>query len=238
MFWQWRCYGLLPTLVVTRTATVTSQWYDRYCFTEYARTWARHPATPWQRECAAITDRQSIASLLDSMRFDTYFWEITPYILRDAIVVLVQSQCYSINAWALGPRTPYRVGGLAGDVMRAWVSHSVVNHWIYNFKTYYCLVNYMFVLDKRNTAWLRDTVRQTSLGKSAAGADLRSALRPLTSRGTSAWPYRVTTQYSYYTPFLDWPIFNCIRTAHSWVYRVLIALFVNASNDFRHMFVL
>ena len=40
---------------------------------------------------------------------------------------------------------------------------------------------------KRNTAWLRDTARQTSLGKSAAGA--------LTSRGTSASPYRVTTQY-------------------------------------------
>ena len=64
-------------------------------------------------------------------------------------------------------------------------------------KLHNCLVNYIFVLDKRNTAWLRDTVRQTSLGKSAAGADLRSALRPLTSLGTSAWPYRVTTQYSY-----------------------------------------
>ena len=29
------CYGLF---IVTRTAIVTSQWYDRYCFTEYART--------------------------------------------------------------------------------------------------------------------------------------------------------------------------------------------------------
>ena len=125
------CYGLF---IVTRAAIVTSQWYDRYCFTEYARTWARHPATPSQRECMAIIDRQSIDSLLDSMRFVTHFWEITPYILRDAIVVLIQSQCYSINARAFGPRTPYRVGGLAGDAMRAWVSHSVVNHWIYNFK--------------------------------------------------------------------------------------------------------
>ena len=89
------CYGLF---IVTRTAIVASQWYDRYCFTEYARTWARHPATPWQRECAAITDRQSIDSVLISMRFVKHFWEITPYILRDAIVVLVQSQCYSVNA--------------------------------------------------------------------------------------------------------------------------------------------
>ena len=125
------CYGLL---IVTRTAIVTSQWYDRYCSKEYARMWARHPTTPWQRECTMITDRQSIDSLLDSMRFVTQFWEITPYILRDAIVVLVQSQCYSINARAFGPRTPYRVGGLAGNVMHAWVSHSLVNHWIYNFK--------------------------------------------------------------------------------------------------------
>ena len=39
-----------------------------------------------------------------------------------------------INARAVGPRTPYRVGGLAGDFTRAWVSHSLVNHWIYNFK--------------------------------------------------------------------------------------------------------
>ena len=46
------CYGLS---IVARTAIVTSQWYDRYCFAGYARTWARHPATPWQRECTAIT---------------------------------------------------------------------------------------------------------------------------------------------------------------------------------------
>ena len=48
------CYGLF---IVTRTAIVTSQWYDHYCFTECARMWARHPTTPWQRECMAITDR-------------------------------------------------------------------------------------------------------------------------------------------------------------------------------------
>ena len=41
------CYRLC---IVPRTAIVTSQWYDRYCFMEYARTWAKHPTTPWQRE--------------------------------------------------------------------------------------------------------------------------------------------------------------------------------------------
>ena len=35
---------------------------------------------------------------------------------------------------AFGPRTPYRVGGLADNVMRARVSHSLVNHWICNSK--------------------------------------------------------------------------------------------------------
>ena len=125
------CYGLF---IVTRTAIVTSQWYDRYCFMEYARTWARHPTTPWQCECTAIADRQSIDSLLDSMRFVTHFWEITPYILRGAIVVWAQSRCYSINTQVFGPWTPYPVGGLAGDVMLPWVSHSLVNHWIYTFK--------------------------------------------------------------------------------------------------------
>ena len=46
---------------------------------------------------------------------------MTSYVLRDAIVGQVQSLRYSINARAFGPRTPHRVGGLAGDVMRSWV---------------------------------------------------------------------------------------------------------------------
>ena len=74
------CYGLF---IVPKTAIVSSQWFDRYCFTGYARTWARHPTTPWQRECTAIT---SIDSLLDSKRLVTHFAEITPYILREATV--------------------------------------------------------------------------------------------------------------------------------------------------------
>ena len=60
---------------------------------------------------------------------------------------------------------------------------------------------YMFVLDKRNTLWLRNKIRQTSLGKSAARPKLRSSRWPLTSFGISAWPYCVTTKYSYYLSF-------------------------------------
>ena len=51
----------------------------------------------------------------------------------------------------------------------------------------------------RNILWLRDAVRQTSRGKSAAaGRPTAGRPRPLTSRGMSAWPYRVTTKYSFY----------------------------------------
>ena len=59
-------------------------------------------------------------------------------------------------------------------------------------------IHKMITAYNRNTAWLRDTVRQTSRGKSAAAGRTAGPPRPLTSRGTSAWPYRVTTQYSFY----------------------------------------
>ena len=49
--------------IFPKNAIEMSQWYDRYCFAEYARRWARHPTTPWQLECTPITDFQSIDSL-------------------------------------------------------------------------------------------------------------------------------------------------------------------------------
>ena len=111
------CHGLF---IVTRTAFVTSQWYDRYCFMEYARTWARHPTTPWQRECTAITDCQSIDYLLDSMRFVTHFWEITPYIggcnCSFITVPVLFNKCSglrpsdTLSSWGLGWRRHARVG--------------------------------------------------------------------------------------------------------------------------------
>ena len=61
-----------------------------------------------------------------------------------------------------------------------------------------CVLDFIHILDKRNTLWLRDTVRQTSRGKSADAGLNAGRPRLLTSRGMSAWPYRVTTKYSYY----------------------------------------
>ena len=56
-------WAAMDSPLFQRTAIGTSQWYHRYCFTEYAQTWARHRTTHWQCECMAITDLQSIKSL-------------------------------------------------------------------------------------------------------------------------------------------------------------------------------
>ena len=82
-----------------------------------------------------------------------------------------------------GKRCVGVVGGRGGGVTK---SNQVTQHFVYWYQY------------NRNTAWLRDTVRQTSRGKSAAAGRTAGSPRPLTSRGTSAWPYRVTTQYSFY----------------------------------------
>ena len=124
----------------------------------------------------ALTTRLHGDYRLSIDRFFVGFNAICSTFLRNNPICFEGRNCrlssvlgYSINARAIGPRTPYRVGGLAGDFTSAWVSHSLVNHFGFKIsKLHVCCVNYIFVLDKRNTAWLRDTVRQTSLGKSAA----------------------------------------------------------------------
>ena len=181
MFWVWRCYGLIWTLHCHK---------DRYC--DVTMIWPslfhgiRANVSETLNKALAMRMhgdyRPSIERFFVGFKAICYaFLRYNPIYIEGTIVVLAQSQCYSINARAFVPRTPYRVGVLAGDVMRAWVSHSLVIIGFITLKLHYCLVNYIFVLDKRNTAWLRNTVRQTSLGKSAAMADLQSALRPLTS---------------------------------------------------------
>ena len=55
--------------------------------------------------------------------------------------------------------------------------------------------------------------RHTRKGKSAAGAYLRHARRPLTPLGMSAWPYRVITMYSYYIQIM---VYNH-STSYDWM---------------------
>ena len=87
----------------------------------------------------------------------------------------------------------------------------------------------MYVLDKRNTLWLRDTVRQTSLRKSEAG-------RPLTSLGMSAWPYRVTTKYTYYIYHSRYSILSYILWESASIFHCHINV---CCTDFfrRHMYI-
>ena len=68
----------------------------------------------------------------------------------------------------------------------------------------------------RPAMWLRDTVRQTSRGKSAAAGPTAGRPRPLTSRGMSAWPYRVTTKYSFYPVRTHEMLNNCTNCALKW----------------------
>ena len=88
----------------------------------------------------------------------------------------------------------------------------------------------MYVLDKRNTLWLRDTVRQTSLRKSEAG-------RPLTSLGMSAWPYRVTTKYTYHIYHSRYSILSYILWESASIFHCHINV---CCTDFfrRHMYIL
>ena len=77
----------------------------------------------------------------------------------------------------------------------------------------YITMLYVFVKGYNgNTLWLRDTVRQTSRGKSAAAG----RPRPLTSRGMSAWPYRVVTKYAFYPVRTHKMLNNCPNCALKW----------------------
>ena len=58
--------------------------------------------------------------------------------------------------------------------------------------------------------WIKGILRGYAIrsGRRPSGSQQKSTEvsgppRPLTSRGTSAWPYRVTKQYSYYIRY-DW----------------------------------
>ena len=134
LFWVWHCYGLPWTLHCpkARVYDVTMIW--PLLFHGILADVSKTPDN-------ALTMRMhgDYTLSIDSFFLGchaicyTYLWNNPVYIkgrncrLR---ILATQSLGYSINAWAVGPRTPYRVGGLAGDVMRAWVSHSLVNHWI------------------------------------------------------------------------------------------------------------
>ena len=155
------CYG---RSIVPRGAIVTSQFYDRYCSTEYPRTLMGYLLTPWQREFRAITGCQSIDNLLD---FNAICCIFISNDSLDATVGWRQSFWYSKNARAFGPRSTFRACGTAKARTRRGKQLFVNSFHLLFQSTILVVLTYMFVLNKRNTLWLRDTVRQTSLGNSA-----------------------------------------------------------------------
>ena len=82
---------------------------------------------------------------------------------------------------------------LAGDVIQVWINSSPSNHCISQFKAQVAQL-FLFNILYERTIRRRDSF----IIKSKQGGIMRSARRPLTSLGMSAWPYRVTTKYSYY----------------------------------------
>ena len=75
------CHG---RCIVPGLAFVTSQCYGTYWDTEYARTWAEHLSTPWQREFTVITGALSI----------DWFWETS---MRFFYIFLLNNSIYIIG---------------------------------------------------------------------------------------------------------------------------------------------
>ena len=180
------CYGH----IVPMTAIVMSQWYDLYCVMEYVGTGT------WDiRQCL---DNANARRLQTVDRFFVGFNAICYTFLQNYSIYIEGRNCRLSTVPGLYNKC---LGLRPSDTLLSWLlgwrCHVYVGKPFFGksldffliSKLHYCCVNYIFVLHKRNTAWLCDMVRQTFLRK--------SAVWPLTSFGTSAWPYRVTLQYSY-----------------------------------------
>ena len=115
---------------------------------EYARTWAGTPARrSW------VVNRLMIF----------YFKVICCICPCNNSIYTTRRTCrlgrvgYSTNVRAFGPRTPYQAVGLAGVAMCARVNNFSRSPMIVISKRHHCYFDLcLFILDKRNTLWLRD----------------------------------------------------------------------------------
>ena len=135
MFWVWCCYGLLWTLHCPLL------WCHNDMTVIVSRNTRGRERDTQQRLDNANARRMHRLSI---DRFFVRFNAICNTFLRNNPIYIEGHNCSSSTVPVLfnkclvlrpsTARTPYQVGGLAGDVMHTWVSHSLVNHWIYNFK--------------------------------------------------------------------------------------------------------
>ena len=154
------------------------------CRDLYQHIWMGGPdatSDPWKQPFSAVRASggcpgNGLIICRTSMRFVAYFCQITPYIWLNTTVGCGQSLGYSINARAfpLGHFIKLVVAWLVRYAHRG--KHSFVKSFDSSFQSTTIVVSmFMCVLDKRNTLWLWDMVRQTSLGKSVTRVDLWSA---------------------------------------------------------------
>ena len=186
------CYGLF---IVTRTAIVTSQWWPLL----FHGIRADLSETPNN----ALTTRMHGDYRPSIDRFFVGFNAICYAFLRNNPIYIEGRNCSfstvpvlfnkcsglrpsdTLSSWRLGWRRHARVGkpffGKSLDL---------------EFQSFTIIVLTIYLY------WIKGILRGYAIrtGRRPSGSQrpgLRSALRPLTSLGTSAWPYRVTTQYSY-----------------------------------------
>ena len=90
---------------------------------------------------------------------------------------------------------------LTGDVIQVWINSSSSNRCNSHFKAQ--LVQLFFIQHHKCTYWIKGILCGYAIrsGRHPEGSQRppgRPQRPPLTSLGMSAWPYRVTTKYSYY----------------------------------------
>ena len=102
----------------------------------------------------------------------------------------------------------------------SWVSFRLNKDGIWQWMWHFLLIIIASIIHKY---WIKGIPRGYAIrsgrhpsGSQRPGPTARSARRPLTSRGMSAWPYRVTTQYSYLISNLL-NTFTTVLTRYGWL---------------------
>ena len=96
-----------------------------------------------------------------------------------------------------GRRTPYRAVGSAGVAMLARVK-------VYLWDRMICQsITVLVVSTNVCFCWIKGIFVVTRYGQADILRGVSDRGRPLTSRGVSAWAYRVTTKYSFYIHILE-----------------------------------
>ena len=163
---------------------------------QHARTWEESPNIMKRRRKQGVN--QQFMGAFDTTLFITRYG-INPHI---SILWLFMDQVQPFGILKKG--SDLRPSGftrlatsarLAGDVIQVWVNSSPSNRCISHFKAQ--LAQLSFLQHLKCTYWIKGILcgYEIRSGRHPSGSQRPG---PLTSLGMPAWPYRVTTKYSYY----------------------------------------